>query len=55
MSMHLLKQSKKNQSNKKQTPYSNRFFEEQDTNFVYEFKDLPIKIQQMLIPYLERI
>ncbi|CAJ2667824.1 unnamed protein product [Trifolium pratense] len=47
-------QSKK-QSNKKQTQPSNWFFDEEDTDFVSEFKDLPIKFQQTLLPDLEKI
>ncbi|WJX33732.1 hypothetical protein P8452_21912 [Trifolium repens] len=46
---------KPKQSNKKQTQPSNWFFDEEDTDFVSEFKDLPIKFQQTLLPDLEKI
>ncbi|XP_004502433.1 uncharacterized protein [Cicer arietinum] len=45
----------KKANKQKQTPPSNWFFDEEDADFVSEFKDLPIKFQQTLLPDLERI
>lgn len=43
------------QNNNKKTQPSNWFFDEEDMDFVSDFKDLPIKFQQTLIPDLEKI
>jgi len=48
------KPNKQNNNNKKTQP-SNWFFNEEDMDFVSDFKDLPIKFQQTLIPDLEKI
>lgn len=47
-------QQESKKPNKKQTPPT-WFFDDEDTDFVSDFKDLPMRFQQTLIPDLEKI